>query len=157
MLMSQNVSMKQYLDSKAGLMYFSILIMSILTTPYLYFGVNILLIHLACAVYNAGINVPLILYAGSFNKKRIDMEKTPFMNYQGTGATQWILGFPLLLLPLLIFIIINWIFEWQIATITIAVIGVMGLLLKNMFMTKIVAAYKTRKYAMIAGFKQQES
>ncbi len=157
MLMSQNVSMKQYLDSKAGLMYFSIVIMSILTTPYLYFGVNILLIHLACAIYNAGINVPLILYAGSFNKKRIDMEKTPFMNYQGTGATQWILGFPLLLLPLLIFIIINWIFEWQIATITIAVIGVMGLLLKNMFMTQIVAAYKTRKHAMIAGFKQQES
>lgn len=157
MLMSQNVSMKQYLDSKAGLMYFSILIMSILTTPYIYFGVNILLIHLACAVYNAGINVPLILYAGSFNKKRIDLEKTPFMNYQGTGATQWILGFPLLVIPLLIFILINWLLDWEIATLVIAVIGIIGLLLKNVFMEKIVEAYKIRKHAMITGFKQQES
>lgn len=157
MLMSQNVSMKQYLESKAGLMYFSIVIMAVLTTPYIYFGVNILLIHLACAVYNAGINIPLILYAGSFNKKRIDMDKTPFMNYQGTGATQWILGFPLLLVPMAIWLIINWIFEWQIATATIAIIGVLGLLTKNLLMKKIVVAYKTRKYEMIAGFKEQEN
>src|SRR5690606_32769608 len=107
--------------------------------------------------YNAGINVPLILYAGSFNKKRIDLEKTPFMNYQGTGATQWILGFPLLVIPLLIFILINWLLDWEIATLVIAVIGIIGLLLKNVFMEKIVEAYKIRKHAMITGFKQQES
>lgn len=157
MLMSQNIPMKQYLESKAGLMYFSIVIMAVLTSPYVYFGWNVLLIHLACAVYNAGINVPLILYAGSFNKKRIDMEKSPFMNYQGTGATQWILGFPLLLFPLAIWFIIKLIFDWQIATISLTIVGIIGLLLKNVFMEKIVTAYKTRKYTMIAGFKEQEN
>lgn len=157
MMMSQNIPMKQYLDSKAGLMYFSIVVMAIISSPYIYFGVNILLLNLACAVYNAGVNVPLILYAGSFNKKRIDLEKSPFMNYQGTGATQWILGFPLLLFPIIIWYIVYKIFNETIATASLAFIGIVGLLLKNFFMEKIVKAYKTRKYGMIAGFKQQES
>lgn len=157
MMMSQNIPMKQYLDSKAGLMYFSIVVMAIISSPYIYFGVNILLLNLACAVYNAGVNVPLILYAGSFNKKRIDLEKSPFMNYQGTGATQWILGFPLLLFPIIIWYIVYKIFNETIATASLAFIGIVGLLLKNFFMEKIVKAYKTRKYIMISGFKQQES
>ena len=157
MMMSQNIPLKQYLDSKAGLMYFSIVVMAIISSPYVYFGMNILLLNLACAVYNAGVNVPLILYAGSFNKKRVDLEKSPFMNYQGTGATQWILGFPLLFFPVIIWFILYKISNETIATISLTIIGIIGLLLKNFFLEKIVKAYKTRKYGMVAGFKQQES
>lgn len=154
MMMSQNIPMKQYLDSKAGLMYFSIAILALLSIPYVYFGVNILLLNLACAIYNAGVNVPLILYAGSFNKKRIDLEKSPFMNYQGTGATQWILGFPLLLIPIILWYIAYKIFDETFATAFLGVIGIIGLLLKNLFMEKIVKAYKAKKHTQINGFKQ---
>ncbi|MFA7446055.1 MAG: DUF5687 family protein, partial [Flavobacteriaceae bacterium] len=154
MMMSQNIPMKQYLDSKAGLMYFSIIVLTLLSTPYVYFGVNILLLNLACAVYNAGVNVPLILYAGSFNKKRIDLEKSPFMNYQGTGATQWILGFPLMLFPILFWYIFYKIFDETFATAFLGIIGIIGLLLKNLFMEKIVKAYKAKKHIQINGFKQ---
>lgn len=157
MMMLQNIPMKQYLESKAGLMYFSIAVMAIITSPYVYFGMNILLLNLACAVYNAGVNVPLILYAGSFNKKRIDLDKSPFMNYQGTGATQWILGFPLLLFPIGFWYIAYLIGGENIATLILALIGGTGVLLRNLFLNKIVSAYKKRKYAMLDGFKQQES
>jgi hypothetical protein len=154
MMMSQNIPMKQYLESKAGLMYFSILVLALLSTPYVYFGVNILLLNLACAVYNAGVNVPLILYAGSFNKKRIDLEKSPVMNYQGTGAIQWILGFPLLLIPIILWAVIYYIFNENYATAFLAIIGFAALLCKNIFMEKIVKSYKTKKYSQINGFKQ---
>ena len=157
MMMSQNIPMKQYLESKAGLMYFSIVVMTIITSPYVYFGVNILLLNLACAIYNAGVNVPLILYAGSFNKKRIDLDKSPFMNYQGTGATQWILGFPLLLFPIGFWYVAYLIGGEEVATLVLALIGGIGVLLRNLFLNKIVLAYKKRKYAMLDGFKQQES
>jgi hypothetical protein len=154
MMMSQNIPMKQYLDSKAGLMYFSILILTLLSTPYVYFGLNILLLNIACAIYNAGVNVPLILYAGSFNKKRIDLEKSPFMNYQGTGATQWILGFPLLLIPIILWYVVYKIFDQNFATAFLGLIGIIALLLKNIFMERIVKAYKAKKHIQINGFKQ---
>jgi hypothetical protein len=89
MMMSQNIPMKQYLNSKAVLMSVSVLILVLST--YLYFGWKILVINLACATYNL-VSIFLLLFAGSYNKKRIDLEKSPFMNYQGTcyAVVGWI-------------------------------------------------------------------
>jgi hypothetical protein len=157
MMMSQNIPMKQYLNSKAVLMSVSVLILAILSTPYLYFGWKILVINLACATYNLGVNIPLLLFAGSYNKKRIDLEKSPFMNYQGTGATQWIVGLPLMLLPALTFYGIDKLINTEVAIITIAVIGIIGLVMRNSLLNKIAASYTKRKYATINGFKQQEN
>lgn len=157
MMMSQNIPMKQYLASKAGLMSVSVVILAILSTPYLYFGWKIVAINMACATYNLGVNIPILLFAGSYNKKRIDLEKSPFMNYQGTGATQWIVGLPLMLFPTLIFYGIYKLVNAETAIITLAVIGVIGLLLRSYLLKTIAAGYTKRKYATINGFKQQEN
>jgi len=74
MLMTQNISMNHYLESKAILMYISVGILTVLSTPYLYFGWDILWINVSCAIYNLGVNVPLILAFGAMNKKRIDLD-----------------------------------------------------------------------------------
>ncbi len=157
LIMSQNIPLRQYLASKAGLLTFSIAVMAILSTPYVYFGVNLLLTILACAVYNIGINVPMLLFAGSFNKKKISLEKSPFMNYQGTGATQWIIGIPLLLVPMLIWIIMKFTVGYLAATGTIAALGIIGIALRGWLMSKIAEAYKSGKYATLQGFKQDEN
>lgn len=154
MMMSQNIPLRKYLASKAGLMTFSVIVLAIFTTPYVYFGWKILVINLACAVYNIGVNVPVLLYAGSFNRKRVDLEKSPFMNYQGTGATQWIISLPLMLVPILIFWVINHFFSFEVAVLLLAVIGVAGISIRNYLMEGIEQAYKRSKYAMISGFKQ---
>src|SRR5690606_41348313 len=100
---------------------------------------------------------PDMWYGGSFTYRRSAMYKTPFMYYPATGALRRTLRFPFLPVPMAIWLLINWISEWQIATATIGIIGVLGLLTKNLLMKKIVVAYKTRKYEMIAGFKEQEN
>ena len=157
MMMAQNIPMKQYLASKVGLMTFSIIVLGILTSPYAYFGWNIFWLNLACAIYNLGVNIPLLLFATSFNKKRIDLDKSPFMNYQGTGAAQWLIALPLMVLPLLIWYVTYLISTEIIATSLLAIFGFIGLLLRNILMDKIVSLYKKQKYAMINGFKQQEN
>jgi len=43
------------------------------------------------------------------------------------------------------------------AIIAIALIGIIGLVLRNYFLNKIAAGYIKRKYATINGFKQQEN
>lgn len=157
MILSQNITFRKYLDSKVGLMSFSVVVLALLTTPYVYFGWNVLATNLACALYNLGINIPVLMFAGSFNVKRIDLEKSPFMNYQGTGAAQWIVGLPLFLIPGLIFFIFSELFNAETAIITIATIGIIGLLFRNMLMNFITKGYQTRKYATLNGFKQQEN
>ncbi len=155
MIMAQNIPMRQYLASKMGLITFSVVVLAILSTPYVYFGWNILLLNLACAIYNMGVNIPLLLYSGSFNKKRIDLDKSPFMNYQGTGASQWLVGLPLLLIPIFIFWIVNKFINYEVAVGILAGLGVIGLILRPALLTYLAQRYRRRKYVMIQGFKQQ--
>lgn len=155
MIMAQNIPMRQYLSSKMGLITFSVIVLAVLSTPYVYFGWNILLLNIACAFYNMGVNIPVLLYAGSFNKKRIDLDKSPFMNYQGTGASQWLVGLPLLLLPIFFFWIINKFINYEVAVGFLAGLGIIGLILRPGLLNFLVQRYRKRKYVMIQGFKQQ--
>lgn len=154
MIMSQNIPLKQYLASKAGLISFSVVVLAILSTPYIYFGWNILLINMVCALYNIGVNVPVLLYAGSFNKKRIDLDKSPFMNYQGTGATQWLVSLPLMALPVLLYWLTDKFLGMETALGLLSALGIAGLLLRPVLLNSIAKRYQERKYAMINGFKE---
>jgi len=155
MIMAQNIPLRQYLASKMVLITFSVGVLTILTTPYVYFGWNILLLNVACALYNVGVNVPILIFAGSFNKKAIDLDKSPFMNYQGTGASQWLVGLPLMILPIFFFWIMNKFVNYEAALGLLAGLGVIGLILRPVFLTFLVQKYRKRKYAMIQGFKQK--
>ncbi|WP_417884637.1 DUF5687 family protein [Zunongwangia sp.] len=157
MMMAQNIPMRKYLDAKSALLSFSVVVLSILCTPYLYFGWKIMFIIFIGALYNLGINVPFILYLGSLNKKRIDLEKSPVMNYQGMGAAQWIISLPLLLLPPGIFYVCNLFLNFYISISVLGFLGIVGLLLKGFLMEQITFQYKKKKYVMIYGFKQTDS
>jgi len=68
MMMSQNIPLRKYLESKSLLISVSVACMFLLTIPYVYFGWEALAINFSCALYNLGVNIPVILYFGSFNK-----------------------------------------------------------------------------------------
>lgn len=154
MIMAQNIPFKKYLYAKAGLMAFSVVILTILTTPYVYFGWKILVINICCAVYNIGVNIPLLLYAGSFNRKRIELEQSPFLNIQGTGATQWLIALPLMIIPILIFWLFTKFFSFGVGVMVLIGMGIIGIILKEYLLERIEEAYLKNKYAMINGFKQ---
>lgn len=157
MMMSQNIPLRLYLESKVTLMYFSVVVLFILSTPYLYFGKEILIINFACAIYNLGINIPILMFSGSFNKKRIDLEKSRMMNYQGMGPAQWIVGIPLLVIPIIIWTIAEIFMGFYFATGLLAFIGLAGLLGRNLIMNFITKSYLNKKYVMINGFKQKDN
>ncbi len=154
MLMSQNIQYKQYLKSKFNLMAFSVVVMLVLSIPYVYFGWNILLAHVAAAIYNIGVNTHVILLGGSFNRKKIDLNQRAAFNYQGTGAVQWLIGLPLMLLPLAIFGVSYWLTNFEIACLILALIGVVGIVFHQKLMKLIVDKYLASKYKMIDAFSQ---
>ncbi len=157
MIMSQNIPLRRYLESKAFLIYVSIGVMFLLSVPYIYFGWEALAINFSCAVYNLGVNVPLILFFGSMNKKRIDLNKSALGNMQGTSATQFIVGIPLFGIPLLVYAVLTFFFSLNVALVTLGILGMIGFAFRNKLLDLITKAYRKRKYRMIAGFKEQNS
>lgn len=152
MLMSQNIKYEQYLRSKWILMTMSVVIMFVLGIPYVFFGWKILIAHFAAAVYNVGVNTHVIMWGGSYNRKKIDLDKKAAFNYQGTGAVQWLIGIPLMVVPMALFGIINWLIGFEIAIATLIVLGIVGIVLHKQFMAMITQKYLDSKYKMIAAF-----
>jgi hypothetical protein len=154
--MTQKMPLRSYLEAKALLMTLSVLILTLLSLPYMYFGWHILWINLCCAVYNIGVNIPVVLYMGSFNKKKVDLDKAQFFNYQGTGMTQWIVGIPLFLVPIILFALTKLFASQQTACLLLLALGVVGILVQRPIMRAIVQAYQHNKYERLEGFKQQD-
>lgn len=155
MLMSQNIKYRLFLESKWYLMVVMTGLLYLLSLPYLYFGVDKFLMITAGAVYNLGFNSIFLLYTGSFNRKRIDLDKSAFANYQGTSATQFIIIIPILGVPMLLFWIFNSFVGFNAGIISIAVLGIVGLLFKKQFMNIIEQKYLQDKYAAIHAFEQK--
>ncbi|PHR73176.1 MAG: hypothetical protein COA67_03140 [Lutibacter sp.] len=155
MLMSQNFKYERYLKSKFTLMVISVIILFILGIPYVYFGWKILLAHFAAAIYNIGVNSHVIMYGGSFNRKKINLDQKAAFNYQGTGAVQWLIGFPLLLIPMAIFGLINWLVGFEVAITALMGLGLIGIVFHQKIMNFISRRYLSVKHKMIEAFDQE--
>jgi len=154
LLMSQNIPYKDYLQSKYLLMASSALLMFLLSIPYVYFGWKVLLIHFAAMVYNIGINTHVLLYAGSYNRKKINLSERAAFNYQGTGAVQWLVGIPLLLMPIGFFYLGYKLINFQSGIALLILLGILGFLFHEKLMKFITKKYIKNKYIMVNAFDQ---
>ena len=157
MIMAQNIPLRKYLESKAGLIYVSVGVMFLLSIPYVYFGWQALAINFSCALYNLGVNVPVILFFGSMNKKRIDLTTSALGNLQGTSATQFLVGIPLFGAPMIIYVVFLHFVSFEAGMIFLAAMGISGFALRKPLLNKITEAYRKKKYRMVAGFKEKSS
>ena len=154
LLMSQNIKYEQYLRSKFILMVISVVLLFVLGIPYVYFGYKILIAHFAAAIYNIGVNTHVILWGGSFNRKKIELDKKAAFNYQGTGAVQWLIGIPLMLVPMGLFGLVNWLAGFAAAVALLIVLGITGIVFHKKLMKGITKKYLDSKYKMINAFSQ---
>ncbi|ARV06975.1 hypothetical protein BTO04_09880 [Polaribacter sp. SA4-10] len=155
MLMSQSFRYRKFLESKWVLMVSMTTILYVLSFPYLYFGIDVFLMITVGAIFNIGFNSLFLLYAGSFNRKRIDLTKGGFGNTQGTSATQFLIIIPLMLFPMLLFWVFNKFVGYNSGFIIVASIGLISLLFKNYAMSFIENKYIKDKYVMINAFEKE--
>jgi len=155
MLMTQNLSYRKYLESKWFLMSIMTTVLFILATPYIYFGVDKYLMIAAGAIFNIGFNTLVLLYAGSFNRKQIDLNASGFGNTQGTSAKQFIVIIPVMLVPVGLFYAFSLPLGFNAGIVAIAGFGILGLVTKNYFMNLIAKKYIKEKYAAIHAFDQK--
>ncbi|QNM84837.1 hypothetical protein H9W90_11620 [Polaribacter pectinis] len=155
LLMSQSFRYRKFLESKWLLMVIMTAVLYVLSFPYLYFGIDIFLMITAGAIFNIGFNSLFLLFAGSFNRKRIDLTKGGFGNTQGTSATQFLIIIPLMVLPMLLFWVFNKFVGHNSGFIVVAAIGIISLLLRNYAMDFIEKRYIKEKYIMINAFGKE--
>jgi len=138
-----------WVESRYRLLLYSVLITSVLSLPYFYFGYDLMLVMGATAIYNVGINSMLIMRMGLWNPKPIELDKSSMMNYQGVGAAQFLVGLPIILGPMTIYTPFSLIWNEQIGVLAIATAGLIGLIFKKAFFRAIAKKLKKDKYKLI--------
>jgi hypothetical protein len=156
LLMTQNTSYREYLNSKWLLIVVATLISWLLSTPYIYFGWDVFFLILAATVYNVGVNSYLVLWGGAYIKMPIDLtsNKKAFGDKQAFNIKTLLLTIPKLVLPVLIYFLGSQHSE-QLGIALVALTGVMGLAFKNHVFSIIERIYVAQKHKTLWAYKQK--
>ena len=156
LMMTQNISYKNYLTSKWWLIVIATLISAILSSFYIYLGWEIYLTILAGAVYNIGVNSHLVLYAGAYTKTPIDLtsSKGAFGDKKAFNLQTALISLPKILLPVLLYALGKYIEGPNTGLALVALAGIIGFALRDRVFSQIEKVYKAEKYKTIQAYKQ---
>lgn len=153
MLMCQRLTMKQFLRS----FYMLVTVISVasyfLSLPYVLMQPKIVYTHLAMLLYNLGINIPIMFWIGLYSKKKLDLNQSSVMNYQGVGASQWIAGLPMMLGPIGIFYLFNLAFGAIGGYVALGTLGLIGILFHSVVIDFFSKQYLKKKHQLIRNYK----
>ncbi|NQU52699.1 MAG: hypothetical protein HQ522_09195 [Bacteroidetes bacterium] len=153
LLMAQNVKMKQVLQSAYFLMAATNIIFYLLSLGYMFISPKVLYIHFVVMLYNIGVNTFVIFALGLTSRKSIDLEQRAMFNYQGMGASQWLITFPILFGPLAVYGVITLLFGNIIAYIVLGTLGLIGIVFHPRLIDYFTKQYLRRKHKMISAYK----
>jgi len=153
-LLVNKIDFKNFIKAKFLLFTISCTIITLLASFYGFMSYKLLLLHLAAYLYNIGFATVIVLYFATMNYKRLDITKSASFNWQGVGATQWILGFPLLLIPFVIYLPFGFMNKPYWGLIALSIFGLITLLMRNYWINLLVKRFEKQRYKIAEGFRE---
>jgi hypothetical protein len=154
-LLTKRMSITDFFKAKFLLMTLLSSACFILTIPYVYFGWRVLLVHFIMYIWNLGVNTVLVLWFANHNYKRIDLAKGGTFNWEGVGASQWILSIPLLLAPFIVYLPFNYWVTPEIGLALLTIIGALFIVTRDFWLQRLTASFNARRYTIAEGFRNK--
>ncbi len=153
-LLSLKIDFKDFIKAKFLLFTLSSTIVFAFSSFYAFISWKLVLLHLVTYLFNIGVSSSVVLFFALYNKKKLELSKGGSFNYQGVGATQYILSIPIILLPFLIY----WPFSYfgmpYVGLMSIGIVGLIMLLLQPMVINYIANKLEEKKYSIAQGFRE---
>lgn len=147
--MTKPIAIQTWITSRYTILAVASIASTLLALPYVYFGWEVLLAILAGWLYNLGVNIPFMMRLSLWSPKAIDLNKSAMMNYEGTGAAQWVMALPLMFGPYVFYVPFNMLFGHIAGLCSIAVFGLIGFALRDYFLRLLARKMQTVKYKLI--------
>lgn len=153
-LLTRRISPYQFYAAKFWIFVPAVTLVYILTLPYGIFGYKIILINTAAMLFNIGVNVFVVFYFSVYNRSRLDLSKSSAFNWQGVGASKFLMTLPLLLLPSLIYAPFGFMGVPYMGIAAIGLIGLIGFCFQKPLLQWTANRFVKHKYKLAAGFRQ---
>ncbi|MGB5942577.1 MAG: DUF5687 family protein [Leeuwenhoekiella sp.] len=157
LMMTQNISYKEYLNSKWWLIVIATALSTVIGAFYLFFGWEAYAAIVVGGIYNIGVNGHVVLLGGAFIKTPIDLtsNKKAFGDKSAFNVKTLLITLPKLLLPIALYAAGHFISGPVLGFSLVALAGVAGFALKDLVFDKIIKIYKAEKYETLAAYKQK--
>lgn len=158
LMMTLNVPYKEYLKAKWWLMNIATGVSMIVALFYAYWGWEIYITFFAAGLYNIGVNSQFTLWSGAFNKNQIDLnsKEKRIGQKNSFNIKALLLLIPKMLLPMGVFAAAKYAFGMTGGVVSIAILGLIGFLLREKIFDIIVKHYKREKYSTLEAFKNKD-
>ncbi|GAB5538862.1 MAG: DUF5687 family protein [Salibacteraceae bacterium] len=154
-ILTRKVSFEDYYLSKFLLFTIVSGVAMLLSIPYAYFGWEVLLVLFSVFLFNIGIGTHVVMFFGSLNPKKIDLSKGTVMNWQGVGAAQFLIIFPIMGIPLGLFGIGVLLGNERLGLLLIAIAGILGLLTTKLWIKLLGQWLTAQRYKISKDFRNQ--
>ncbi|MDB5062154.1 MAG: hypothetical protein JWP67_1997 [Mucilaginibacter sp.] len=154
-LLVSKIKFTDFLKAKYLLFTIVSTVAFLLTIPYVYFGWKVVLIHFVMYLWNLGVNTTIVLFFANRNYKRIDLSKGASFNWEGVGATQMLISFPLLALPYAVYLPFKFLKMPNVGFAALALVGVIFILTRNFWIKKLEADFYTKRFKIAEGFRNK--
>lgn len=155
-MMTQNISAREYIEANYYLMSGFCILSFILTTPYFFFGMKIVYLHVAALMVNLGLNVFFYVFLATYNTKPLDLSKGNTMNTQGMTIKNFLVIFPVIVLPWGSIALLNLFFSFEISLLIMGMLGFVGLLFHKQLLNICVKQFQRRKYLLAESYRESE-
>lgn len=153
-LLANSLSVSNFLRAKLLLFTVYTIAAAAIVSLYGLISWKILLIQLAAALYNIGFGSVIVLYIANFNYKRLDLSSSSAMNWQGVGASQWLMMLPYLLIPYLIYVPVNIFANSYWALSALATFGALMWLMRDFWVGFLTKTFEKQRYKIAEGFRE---
>ena len=96
-----------------------------------------------------------MLFFANRNFRRIDLSKGASFNWEGVGATQLLLTFPLLIAPYVFYGPFALFKHQDIGLAVLAVLAIIFILTRNYWIKQLEADFYTKRYQIAEGFRNK--
>jgi len=154
-VLTRKVSYRQYFEAKYYMFVVAAAIAFVCSLAYGFFGFKIILINLAAFLFNIGVNIPLVMRIALNSPKKINLNKGAAFNYEGVGAAQFLIAFPVLLLPYAFYLPFRLLGNDTIGLLLVGLIGLLGFLFRDKVIDKLTETFTNKRHKIAAGFRTQ--
>ena len=152
--MANKISPINYIRSKYLFFALTSLIGFVVTLPYALISYKIGFINAAMLLYNIGISSVVLLFICTWNTSRIDLGRSQFMNYQGTGVTQFLSIIPIAGFPVIVYLLFKYFGAPEYSIYALGLIGLIAIVFNKYLLQLLTRQFVKRRYKMALGFRQ---
>ncbi|TVR35622.1 MAG: hypothetical protein EA390_01370 [Balneolaceae bacterium] len=126
----------------------------LLSLPYVYFGWQIVIFHTVALLYNVGIGIHVIARLSMWEPKPMDINKGAMFNYEGIGVSQFLMGIPFFVLPYVIYVPVNFLFDPYAALAAVGLFGITGIVFYKKMISYNVRQLQVNRHKISSRFRQ---